>query len=613
MNEHTPLTTSSFQGLYSRSDDTKVPYDHLLDCLNLRFKDGEFETREGSELDITFSGIKRHRIYQKQGQTPIHLILDSNGNLYNSTSGTPILTVVGMTDFAMVVINERAYISPHNGLTAIAGSFVYVYEGSGVARKAAGIAPVTAPTLTDSATGGSVEAGMRLVAIAFETESGYITRYGPATLITNGGGVKLDVSNIQVGGADVIARHVVSTQTLLIYNGNPDEQEFFFVPDGNISNNIDDEVTVDFFDADLVNSCDYLLEQLVEIPAGIALVPYNGRLCVIAPNDNPDMVWVSKKLEPESFNEVEGFLRKVDSQVYFKNGYEFRGLLYLAKSNRTYNTRDTGDEAIYWEVLDVDMAVGAECHTVAVVLDNEGKNIYDSVFQADRSGLFQFNGSFADKPMSWKIDKIWGRINKNNFHKVDIVIDPERSCGYVAIPLDEATTNSHLLYFDFSRSLSAEDIRWCPWLFPISPVSISVEINSSTKKTVLKYAGENVYKMDDTLHNDGVTAISNYARGAYVSSGEVGSINHFSGLRTNVVGSGSLRIDLYTLRDVRSINPTAITLNTTSEYSRTRGFGLGLMTEKASLKLSLNASNAWMRVTEVTLFCKPVYATRPNE
>ena len=309
--------------------------------------------------------------------------------------------------------------------------------------------------------------GIHLFAIAYETQSGFITSYGPTVLYDAPGDLSVLIGNIAIGPAGTIARHIVGTKAIAEYNGDPNSVEFFFVPDGNINDNTTVQKTISFYDSELMATCDYVLEQLAEIPAGIALIPYNGRLCVVAPNLHPDTVLVSKRNQPESFNEVEGFFEKKDSQVNFRNGFEYRGLGYFGKSDRWYAVRDNGDEAITWDIPDADMAVGCECHTVARVLDKDGNNIYDGVFIADRTGLYFYNGSFSGKALSYKIDKLWMRINQANFHKVEIGIDPLDGCGYVAVPLDSATSPSHILYFDFSKGISADDVRWCQWLFPI--------------------------------------------------------------------------------------------------------------------------------------------------
>ena len=86
-----------------------------------------------------------------------------------------------------------------------------------------------------------------------------------------------------------------------------ENSEWFFAPEGRIPDNTTTSKTLSYFDADLVDQADYILEQLPTIPAGVGITSYQGSMVVWGEDANQSTVRVSKAGEPESFNAVEGF------------------------------------------------------------------------------------------------------------------------------------------------------------------------------------------------------------------------------------------------------------------------------------------------------------------
>jgi hypothetical protein len=190
MRDHLPISIAEFNGLYDRGMDDAIPADHLAVCDNMHFLEREVVSRYGFSLPYTAAtNIKRIALYKRIGEATRLLILDSSGNLYDSTSGV-ILSIATMTDFKVQTFFGRAYITPidaANGI-GVSGEFLYVYNGTSC-RKAAGTAPTGTITVADSGLSGHVEAGFHLYAVAFETPSGFITKVAPVGLPESGTGV----------------------------------------------------------------------------------------------------------------------------------------------------------------------------------------------------------------------------------------------------------------------------------------------------------------------------------------------------------------------------------------------------------------------------------------
>src|SRR5690349_24957659 len=88
-------------------------------------------------------------------------------------------TDASILDFSLVNYSNRAYITIHNRISGLPNKYVLVYQGSGLARLAAGLAP-SGYTLgaANSASVGSCEAGYHLFAICGITDTGFITAPG---------------------------------------------------------------------------------------------------------------------------------------------------------------------------------------------------------------------------------------------------------------------------------------------------------------------------------------------------------------------------------------------------------------------------------------------------
>lgn len=614
LEDHKPLTVTDFRGLFSRGEDEIVPRGFWSDSQNNQFFDHGFETRDGSELNGTLASVKRIKVYKRIGEADRLLVLGAAGNLYDSLNLlVPILTVATMTDFSCVVLFNRAYITPHDGVTGLAGEVVYVYSGSGVARAAGGIGP-TGFTLTavDSATSGTVEAGTRVIAVAYITSTGFVTKIGGHVAFTGIGGRKIDLSNIAVGGASVIERILVSTVLIADYNGDVDNQTYYFIPDGTIANNIATTYTVDFFDADLQDDASYLAEQIATIPAGVGIGEYKGKMIVWGENLNPSIVRVSKNGESESFNAIEGFVtvRPGDGTSGVKNCATYRNQLLLFKQNRCYVTVDNNDTPVTWEVDDIDMSVGTECHGIAQVLDY-GETLEDLLFVASRSGFRVFNGTFLSNPLTYNIDSIWDRINRNAFNTIECTVDSDNAMIYIAIPLDSAVAPNCLLIGDYNEGLTVETIKWDIWRFPIDPVTIAITLNAASKKPYLNFASENIYRISDVETNDFGTAIDSYARFALMPDLEDQSRQHFGGVMFKVRGSGRLLLDVYSIDDDTSMTPRHLLMGDAPGRNQFRAFSF--ISEKCSLRIRASLFDHWYRITKYTLYAQPLWFGRPSE
>jgi len=92
------------------------------------------------------------------------------------------------------------------------------------------------------------------------------------------------------------------------------------------------------------------------------------------------------------------------------------------------------------------------------------------------------------------------------------------------------------------------------------------------------------------------------------SSGE--QISHFAAIRIRVNGTGSLRISVHSLDNVRSKALVPFTLATTSRIIPTRL--VNFMEQRASFKLMTTEIDERFRINRIVLFTKEIFTSYPG-
>lgn len=619
MRDHKALVQKDF-GLFDRGMEELCPANRNTKVINMQYTHFGAKTREGTVKDLTFPNLVRFWIFRRIGQADRLLLLNTAGEIHDSTNiGTPILTIVGMTDFSVVLMFDRVYISPHDGKTGLPGEVVYVYTGTGVARPAGG-SPPSGFNLTGHETGddGKIDKGTHLFAVAFETDTGYITRPGPIDgdepdfkKFEATGGKKFRVTNIPVGPAGTVARHILATRLIFDYKGDQKSPELFFVPKGKIENNTDVALTIDFYDSDLVASADYLFDNLDEIPAFLGMCDYGGRLCGWGENEKPAIIRASQSGQPESHSGVEGFvIVSPGDGLGLTRCVVHRGNLHCYKKQRHFLTQDNGSSPVTWNVALVDAAVGTDVNGVSIIMDSAGQTM-DQFVIASRQGLMHFAGAYSEQALTFGIDDIWKRINQSKTHLIQVSVDPIKKRIYITLPVDGSSTINMLLMGDYEYGLSAEMIRWSVWSFTNYVIkSIIVDTKFTDQSAVFTIgASSNTYQLSATALNDDGTAIPDpEIEFAPKSGDDEGLINHYTGIRLRVVGSGVLGIIAYGLDRTISYTVKDIVLSANPGKEYTALFEI--KSEKCIVSLKTSSINEWFHINKYALYFIPLWVNR---
>jgi|SRR5215469_2664172 len=489
--DHNPVLLDDFNGLWSRGGLESVPQDHFSDCSDLVFNEGEFLSRPGIAVYTVgglnlFGSVARIYMYVYNEQEGL-LVLDTLGNIYHTispTPGTPILSIPEMTDFAFKSMNGRAYISPHNGVTGLENQFIYVYEGNGTpARVAGGKWPIGPGSLAASlGASGHTESGIHIFAITYVTDTGFETSFGPSddsnsttkqyyfAQVTADGSHAINLTGIPISpDAFVNARNIYATKAIdpTLFTGSLTDYELFLVPGAQLMDNTTTTATVDFYDADLLQSGDDQFDLFSAIPAGVALNDYHNRLISVAEFGDPSTIETSGKISiarvsnpgaPEAFNQITGLIVAPLDGNPLTNCSDFRDTLYLFKKTRTHAYNDNQGDPSSWPLTVIDQGVGCSVHGLATVLDSGGINI-DYLIIVDYSGIMLFNGIFLRPELSFKIRDLWIALDRNFFNTIQVMNDSLNQRLYITLP------NDQLLFGDYSENLDPIKIKWCPWTF----------------------------------------------------------------------------------------------------------------------------------------------------
>lgn len=632
MRDHSSLIIEEFGGYYKRGDNETVPADHFVEINNIIVEESAFRTRDGIDLyqspvGIALDNVLRiHPFTLQTGQSL--LVLTTGGTIHHVLSPTVvymnILTIATMTDFNVASYAGRAYITPFftdaNSIEkGIQNQFLYVYLGAGaVARKAAGAAPTGSALVATPGAGTFSDLGFHIFAIVYETDTGYLTALGPevfatATSVSETQGYT--ISNITVSpDSFVTKRHIVATKAILNYNGDQDGFQFFFVPNGNIDDNVTTSKVISFFDVDLLEDASHLIDNFAEIPAGVGITIYHGRLVLTTTFTDISIAYVSSPGEPEAFDQVDGILIVPLDGNPLTNCQEFRDILYLFKKTRTIGYSDNQDVPSTWQSFIVDEGIGAPVHGVATVLDSGGVNT-DFLLIADYSGIIIFNGSYTRPELSWKIRDFWFALDRTQFREIELINDSIAEILYCVLP-----TNI-LLVGDYGDGINPKDIKWTKWTYDIPITSLEL-INTNTVvlgATVNGSSQSGLYKIVSAKTNDTLYNTSNVSatvkipdpliQTAFSDVSESENIVHFTGLKLRVNGTGDLLPRLLSLDNVLTSSLVAIPMVTTTERQLVRL--CNFQTQRAALELKTGSINDIFRINRIIIYVKEVFSEFP--
>ena len=628
LEDYSRKSLKSFQGLYSRGTDDTVPENHFSDCLNVDFDTGEVKTRPGVSalltFDITIPGKVRHFIEYPPPNNGAYLSTMSDNKLYSGS--TPLAVGFGEY-FNIIKLNNRIYFAG-NASDMGSGNIKVMDPVIGVSsfRDAAGLAPTAVGAMSPvNGVAGGINAGTYKIAVVYITDSGHYTTPGPkvAGVFTPStyvapGAKKLDIGAIPIGPAGTVKRQIIISKA--------NEEEYFFLPSafgGLINDNTSIAVAnIDFDDTtDLIDSADYLFDQLETIPAGTFLAFIGYKLVTGGESGNTSRLRASRIDDIESFDAVDGFIDiEVNDGYGIMNAVILRNMLHIYKQVGCYTVIVSNDVVANWPYNSIDANIGTNIRGIAICNQASKKSTRDFYIVLNKAGILLFDGGFRLPELTWKIEKLWKRFNDTYFSKALVLLDEINHKIYCALALDSAIENNTLLVGDYSECEfqipNAKQIKWSVYNFHRAPGAIALVFRPpgtiSPPIPIFAFGSLDdnsgkLWKLDSTVTTDDGNAIESYIETSLLYW-EDGVIHFFTAVRLRVVGTGNLEI---TVKGEDNILPTSLsTVALATAPGKEVLVRFNFQNEKAKFKFRLPTGTKFT-INKIEFFGKPTYFMRP--
>lgn len=694
--EHQPIVLNAFNGLWARGKDEACPQDHFTDCGNVDYSQSSVFTRAPYTKDFGGNiGILRERLYiaNVSGTTTVFILaLDSAGNFYQlqlsptpATNYTTLLASINAPnpfplDFDLVNINGRAYITFAFGSTGIPFSTlpavpptIYVYDGTTI-RAAGSIRPVTGTWTITATAGGTVDVGQHSVAVAFESNTGFISSllfYPPGIAIT-AGNQTIHMTNIPTGPASTIARRIYVSLSNVSGSINPSgvfspAQVFLAV---RIGDNVTTTFDVTAPDATLLSDGTYLYRIFDQLPCGVGIGKYHNRLVLwgfptqtitlrtggsnfqaLTINLTPSTILLSNVNDPETIDTLNNYvILDSNEPQYIQDAsgnaaeigvtacQEYRDNLYVFKWTRTFAFTDNGNVPATWKPNTVDEGNGCFINGVMLVLDTGGVN-YEYMIICNETGMYTFNGLFVRPEITWKIADLWKTIVKNVPSSGSVFngriypfLDTINKKIYVSAVFSSSfgTSLFSTLLCDYSNSFIgataltagknfSDVVKWSKWGYDNSNVSptgwVGWEISGIFKFIFSNFTtGQHwVYNGLNTL--GGIeNVLSPFIQSYLINDGE-DNIVHINSVRYRILGNVAAPGSALVTTTIINQDFTRQIANTPFPITTAMGKEPFLWTNLMGQGLYVKTqvpSGAFFDISKIVAYVKKIYATIPT-
>jgi hypothetical protein len=628
-----------FRGAWLRPDPASVPASEALLSLNCEYNPGEVMTRNGFGLlwnpnkviTSLFNWIKAPDGVSTAGN---YLVL------YNATDGAVewVANLSSPSRFPLFSVTAEAVAPASNGNQLFLPTFNSA--GSGAAQmQIAGIyslftiavdvafqGPIVGkPTLANAGTG-TVTAGSHFVGYVMTTRTGFT---GPICPVVSGTSTPDQTSSIVAPGGETITG-VISGVTFppdvdeiqIVMTATTNAFQYFLVPGQTygVSGATTVNFTIDIDDVTLIaDATDVTNNQFFLTQDSSGNGPFSPFMCIIYGQRSVYLTLNAENLpvfyasEPNNAQQLTQQFHEVFLPGFqaITSGFVFQSVLYVLGPHWTYAFQDTGGQPVTWPTPAlVDAKIGAAC-VFGTLVGSSG----EWVAVVHITGLYIFNGNYADNPLTFMVDSDWRRINWAAAQTIRMSDNKDIKEIVVAVPLDGATTPSHLMMFDYADGLDYTTIRYSLWNIQggFEPRGLCVCQNNSTSRQEFLLsdatAGPVLRQMNET--DDASTWPNDWEPGASPNQagisfqwecapqpdGSAGTVMAHVGAYTRLTGVGQPVITSYGLdRTVAKqwTKPIQLSVNPGVEYWRQ----FYITSERCSIRFVSGVNPGdWMKVS----------------
>ncbi len=201
--------------------------------------------------------------------------------------------------------------------------------------------------------------------------------------------------------------------------------------------------------------------------------------------------------------------------------------LYLTGERWTARVTDNNDSPSTWaQPISISKTLGARFPNC--VCYSTGSN---NAWIVTEAGIYYFDGTYADRPLTYLINDIWRGVNWEAAHLIEITDDVADLKLHVSIPYGGGqTTPNQILIFDYQNGKEYDRVDITIDFFTAKPTIGSVAtvkddlLQGRSNVWIGPSSAGNVVRYDTSTHNDeGVAIESFWVSGLFLGTGEMTS------------------------------------------------------------------------------------------
>lgn len=593
---------------------------------NMRFFKGMAYSREGTSNVLAVTGPMQG-MYDWITPTSHYLAYLANSFIswyrFSDAVTGPLLTVPGSSYApSFADLGPRLYFTAWD-VTGTGTIQASVYDTSVLAADKAFRPPLqfSASSAVDGGAGGCT-IGTHRIGFVFQSRSGFSGSPSPV----NGSAVFVPLSvTLTADQRQINVSITLNTPTdaglgsaiFPIITRADNLNEYYFVPDnsallpasavGWVQN-----FTINVSDADLAASAELATDQfslLTQTLAGTGpfnpqvVAAYGLRMCYVVGNQ----LYVSEVNDPQRISADRNVVQLLN-QRKFATVAPLNQSLILYGDKWTGSVTDNGDVPATWsQPSTVSDAIGAPFPN-CIVAKTAG-NYHWVIAEA---GAYVFDGSYPNRPITFLQTDNWQRINWAAAYAIQAADDVVALRLYIAVPLDGATTPTHIFTVDYGAGMTYDtcDISLDNFGFGVFR-SLAMVKEIATNRTALwigNAATGNIVHLDPTTHSDaGGTAIHALWESGYIRDGgdpirslavRVGSADIWAR------GSGALIFTAYGLDRSVQVGPHNLVLAAAPGVELNDKFDLNPV-ENYTFRFETNAVGDWFQLSGFRSYTKP--------
>jgi hypothetical protein len=274
-------------------------------------------------------------------------------------------------------------------------------------------------------------------------------------------------------------------------------------------------------------------------------------------------IYVSERNDYQTFT-ADQHLVQLPGQRPSVTSFRMGTLNYVVGPHEIWSVTDTGDVPVSWPAPQL---IDGRHGTLAI----HGVEVSPSsnyAWIADQNGLYVFTGGPMDQlPISYQQTTDWQRINWDQAWCIKVKDHASAKQVFVMVPLDGATTASHLMMFDYANGVTWDTVRYSLWSlasYPLGAMEIvrndlASQATGNQKKLELWLGSSSVGAIlrqttdsDTNPFRDASSAIAcAYRTAMFPGKGyQPATISRHSGFHTRIKGAGNMTPLIYDMDQV---------------------------------------------------------------